>query len=419
MKILILEPFYTSFHIDLAKYLSDDIYSFVFDFGNIIYLLGSKKIYVNNHILKESYSPDDLVIAEKTKNLYSEKLKKIEGIKLKKNNLKYMARYISYLRNFLKEEKIDLVTMHNDLRWQHALSIQVCKELNLKYIVTERGIFRPNTITVDFKGVNANSSLPKNKEFYKKAKIHKKSLINYRLSKIIILKTNIKFVIFILFSKIGQVLKINCQIKNKEHSFLKYMNIFVRQQVNWRRSKNINLPRRYIFVPIQVNEDTQILVHSDFNNMQEFISKVENDVYSLDSDLSLVFKIHPMESGAVRYKFNDKSIVVDTDIARLIKDSEFVVTINSTVGLEAIQLNKVVLVLGESFFKIDGIVICSSKDSFRDDLIRIINKKIIIVDIESMNSFMEYLMYKYQVNGNLFNYNNTTMKELAKRIRES
>ena len=50
MKVLILEPFYTNFHIDLANHISDDISAFVFNYGNIVYLKGAKKIYIHKRL---------------------------------------------------------------------------------------------------------------------------------------------------------------------------------------------------------------------------------------------------------------------------------------------------------------------------------------------------------------------------------
>jgi capsular polysaccharide export protein len=149
--------------------------------------------------------------------------------------------------------------------------------------------------------------------------------------------------------------------------------------------------------------------------MQEFITKVENDFYSIDSDIGLVFKIHPMEKGIVEYKFDSRSIIVDSDTNELVKNSECVVTINSTVGFEAIREYKKVLVLGEAFFKIDGIAICSSKDSFKGDIQNVLNDKIEL-DMNAIEAFVRYLKYEYQVNGNLFNWDDETLEEIKNKI---
>ena len=415
MKILILEPFYTNLHIELANYLSDDIKALIFNIGNMVYLKDAGKTIVHKYILKAKYTQRDMKVVETTKTLYTETLRKIDGVEPSYEDFEYMAKYVSFLRGYLKNENIELVTMHNDLRWQHSLAIEVCKELGVKYLITERGIFRPDTTTIEFKGVNAYSSLPKDKEFYKKHDVVSKELKSYKVSKVTNLKVNIKFAIFILLNKIGSIFGLNSTIRNKSYSLSTYINLFIKQKFGKSNKNIVTLPKRYVFVPLQVNTDTQILIHSDFKDMQEFISKVENDFYSLESDIGLVFKIHPMEKGIIEYLFDKRSIVVDSDTNELVKNSECIVTINSTVGFEAIEKYKKVLVLGGAFFKIDGIAICSSKETFLEDLKNTLNNNNTI-DMCIIDKFVSYLKYEYQVNGNLFNWSNETFEEIKKKL---
>ena len=417
MKILILEPFYTNFHIELADYLSSDIKALIFNIGNIVYLKGADKTLAHKNILKANYTQKDMKIVESTKTLYTETLRKIDSVEPSFEDFEYMARYIAFARDYLTINKIDLVLMHNDLRWQHTLTIALCKELDIKYLITERGIFRPDTTTVDFHGVNGYSSLPKDKNFYKNYNVEIKELKSYKVSKMLNLKINIRFAFFILLNKIGDIFSLNSKIKNKSYSLSHYVNLFIKQKFSNSKQNIITLPEKYIFIPLQVNTDTQILIHSDFKDMQEFITLVENSFYSLNSDLKLVFKIHPMEKGIVNYTFDNRSIIVESDTNELIKKSEFVITINSTVGFEAIQQKKKVMVLGEAFFKIEDIAVCSSKDSLRDELQKILNDTIEL-DNEAIKSFVNYLKYEYQVNGNLFNWNDETFKDIEKKLGE-
>lgn len=411
MKILILEPFYTNFHSELAKKLSDDISTFIFNYGNIIYLNGAKKVYVHKEIENISFTNKDLKIAKNTQTLYTETLRKIENIEPSQSDFEYMAKYISYLRKYLLDNNIELVTMHNDLRWQHSLSIEICKELGVKCLITERGIIRPDTTTIEFQGVNAYSSLPKDKEFYKNYSIHEKTLRSYKVSKFTSLKVNLKFIVFIILNKIGSIFNLNTQVKNRDYSLVKFAKLFLKQKLTKKNSLDVSLPKKYLFVPLQVNTDTQLLIHSDFQDMQEFICKVEKEFYSLDTGMGLVFKRHPMEQGMVEYKFDTRSIVVNSDTNELVQNSECVITINSTVGFEAIQKYKLVIVLGEAFFKIDGIAVCSSKDSFKDDMQNVLDGNIEL-DNEAIEAFVKYLKFEYQVNGSLFNWSDETFDEI-------
>jgi capsular polysaccharide export protein len=416
VKILILEPFYSNFDIDLAKNISDDIYSLIFNYGYILYLKDSKKINAHKNIVFSDFEIKDLELAKKTKTLYTETLRKIDKKEPSINDFEYMAKYISFLRIFLKENNIEFVTMHNDLRWQHSLAIEVCKELNIKYLVMESGLFRPNTITADFKGVNAYSSISKEISFYENLEFKEMQLKDYKSTILNTQKTNIKFALFIMLNKVGDILHLNTIVKNKSYSLLNYMNLFIKQKI-YKSEKETNiLPNNFIFIPLQVNTDTQILVHSDFKNIQEFINIVEKTFYSLNNDtIKLVFKIHPMEIGIVDYKFSRNSIVSNDNANELIQKSKFVITINSTVGLEAIQEYKTVMVLGNAFYKIEELVVCSNKEIFKRDLEYLINND------KSINhslvlKFINYLKYEYQINGDLFNYDDTTFEQISKKI---
>ena len=416
MKLLLLETFYSNFEIELAKSISNDIEALVFNIGNILYLNGASKIIVHKKILKSDFSQRDIIIAKTTRTLYTETLRKIDNIEPSIEDIEYMAKYISFLRTFLINKKVEMILMHNDLRWQHSLAIKVCKELNVKYLITESGLFRPDTITIDFQGVNAYNSLPRDKEYYKDYDINKKELRSYKISKWINTKVNIKFSLFILLNKMGDILNINSKLKNKNYSLLKYIKLFIRQQISKRNNKNIMSPSKYIFVPLQVNTDSQILVHSDYKNMQEFISRVERDFYNLESDIKLIFKIHPMEKGIVEYKFDNRSITTDRDTNELIENSECVVTINSTVGLEAIKRYKKVLVLGNAFFKIDGISLSSSKETFKDDIKSALDGKV-GVDNEAIDKFVQYLKYEYQINSDLFNWDIQALNLVKEKLK--
>jgi len=417
-KILILEPFYTNFHIDLAQYISSDIETFIYNFGYCIYVNHTKNLLVSKSIKKHSYTQEDLEKVKHIKTLYTETSRKLYETEPATEAFIYMAKYLSFTRDYIRKNHIDIVMMHNDLRWQHALTIEVCNELNILYLITERGIFRPNTLTIDFKGVNGYSSLPKDKAFYKEYTPKSKEFHhNYKTGKIVHTKTNLKFILFIILNKIGDFWGWNSTVKNKNYSLTHYLHLFIRQKFfKVKATMHQTLPQRYLFIPLQLSTDTQILIHSKFKNIQEFISTVENDFYTLNNkNIKLVFKIHPMERGMVKYLFDERSMLVENGTNELIRKSEAIVIINSTVGFEAIKNYKKVIVLGEAFFKIEDIVVCSSKENFKNDLNYVLSGRI-KPDKDLIDKFVHYVQYEYQINGNLFKYDKRTFQQIKEKI---
>lgn len=423
MNILILEPNYSNFEQDLAHYVTetkiDKIYSFIFNLGLYVYLWKTQPILIHNKLKDQTCSEQDITIVLNTKTLLSEQIKKREKRSFTEQEILYQAKYVAFAKNFLKQYAIDFVFMHNDLRWQHALTIQVCQLLNIRHMVTEFGVFRPSTITVDFKGVNAYSSLPKIANFYKNYAIPNKTLKNYPTSTRKQLWIYSKFGAFLSLNLVGQLFKLNVSLKNKHYSFVNYAKLFFSQFFTKKTRLSTKIPKKYIFIPLQVNTDTQILVHSPFTDIQSFITFVEDAYFNLpafvQTEYQLVFKIHPMELGVQDYQFHPKSLVLNADTHTLIHHAALVITINSTVGFEALALYKKVLVLGEAFYKIPHLCICSHPNTLVEDILRGLQTNNEMSQ-QIVDHFIAYLKYEYQINGNVYNYDTYTLAAIKAKM---
>ncbi len=124
----------------------------------------------------------------------------------------------------------------------------------------------------------------------------------------------------------------------------------------------IPLPERYVFVPFQVQLDSQILLHSPWiQGMGQLFQVMTDAVDRSGAPVELVFKEHP--SCPRRYpdlheRARDLDRVVfasgnSTD--DLIRNALGVVTINSTVGTESMLLDRPVLALGNAVYEIPGV----------------------------------------------------------------
>lgn len=109
----------------------------------------------------------------------------------------------------------------------------------------------------------------------------------------------------------------------------------------------------YVFLPLQVTADTQIQLHSDVDNFGAIREGVE--IAKRDS-LKLIVKIHPAESdaSAIRKVLQLQQelgfSIVSLPTVPLIKHARIVLTINSTVGLEALMYGKPIKTLGRNFY---------------------------------------------------------------------
>lgn len=126
----------------------------------------------------------------------------------------------------------------------------------------------------------------------------------------------------------------------------------------------------YIFVPMQINVDTQIILNSHYiKNMEQLIQesiqlvKTYND--KNNTDLKLLVKVHPWHSfqdlldnyGYLAQKYANEAYFVETgDLEYLLYNAKAVITINSTVGIQALDMYKKVMCLGNAIYSVPELV---------------------------------------------------------------
>jgi capsular polysaccharide export protein len=168
--------------------------------------------------------------------------------------------------------------------------------------------------------------------------------------------------------------------------------------------ENIVLPERFVFLPLQVHDDSQILLYSrrfpDMPSVVRFCAE-GIDAYNRrnTAQLQLVVKEHPSDHGRIDYSeaFREFPGVVFTKLANtqlLIEKSAAVITVNSTVGIEAMLQLKPVITLGEAFYAIPGLV----RPCKGDDLAGILEASLATpADRELVEHFLYFLRYDYLV----------------------
>lgn len=112
--------------------------------------------------------------------------------------------------------------------------------------------------------------------------------------------------------------------------------------------------KQYIFFPLQVSADTQIIINSDIGLIEALQKAVD---IARKANMKLVIKPHPAESNKVAQgKILDIArknhcVICNNNTFDLIQHAYKVITINSTVGLESMILGTPVEVLADAFYK--------------------------------------------------------------------
>ncbi|MGR3468655.1 MAG: capsular polysaccharide export protein, LipB/KpsS family [Shimia sp.] len=144
------------------------------------------------------------------------------------------------------------------------------------------------------------------------------------------------------------------------------------------RTKNVAQEDRalpdapFLFVPLQVPKDSQVTVFGGWcRSMEAMLSALERAAGHLPEGWHLRVKEHPSATSSLADVIEAAGgrtggrIVLDnqTDTFAQMRASRGVVTLNSSLALQAFLMRKPVTVLGEAFFAQDGLVRVASDDA--------------------------------------------------------
>ncbi len=277
----------------------------------------------------------------------------------------FSAMYFSLIylkfRYYLKHNNPKVICIWNGHRLPEMAVRLAAKGLDIRIAYFENGLL-PNTTTMDFNGVNAFSSLPRNKEFYLEYGQGKGSLSLAATS--LVVRNDHK------------------RRKTIEHGDLES-----------------NL--KYIFVPFQVNFDSQVIINSPrVNSMDVFYETLLNTIELIeDKDIVFVIKEHPSDAKVYSELHNKhpRIIFTNNNTEDLIRNAWAIITLNSSVGIEAAMLEKKVIVLGNACYAVDGMMLSVTPEN---ELVDAINSLVVWEpDLDITRSFFSYLTNEYCLPG--------------------
>jgi capsular polysaccharide export protein len=245
----------------------------------------------------------------------------------------------------------------------------VCKQLGVKVFYFENGCL-PNTTTMDAKGMNFYNSVPREASFY-------------------------------------------AGIKEpfQEQPFVERMNPDT--------ALELALPRKYIFCPFQDWLDSQVILNSPWiKDMREFYSVIEYLASNTPGDLFFIIKKDPSckkEYKDLAERQNPRIIFANNaKTESLIKNARAILTINSTVGIEAIMFGKNVITLGNAFYAGYGLALSASNPAEALEALYIAQMR--QPNQELAQKFLSYLQNYYLISGSWKNPPAEHLKEICRRL---
>lgn len=289
-----------------------------------------------------------------------------------------VEQFAAYLQHLCITQQIDTLVCFGDNRPYHKIAKTLADTLKLNFWVFEEGYFRPDYITLEKSGVNAFSLVPKSADYFFNIQeqlatpFKPKPLASgfLRMAKLAMLYYGVAN----LFPKEykqyehHRVLKIGHYIKLWTISGIKRFYYHLHDKSFAKRVKQGEFGDFFI-VPLQVYNDSQILVHSDYEQVADFLREVLDSfqMYA-PNHLRLIIKHHPMDRGFIDYQQvideyitsnpslkNRLYYVHDVPMPVFLRHGKGMVTLNSTSGISALLHDMPVKTLGRANYDFEGL----------------------------------------------------------------
>lgn len=289
-----------------------------------------------------------------------------------------------FFDDFIVHHGVTDLILYGDCRPYHASAHKMAQLRGIQVHVVEEGYIRPDFMTLQKDGVNGNSTLPLDPQWYldqarslpaegglepQIPSTFKRRAVNTARNGLAAAVMRPIFPFYrthrpqsFLLEAAGWFKKLTRRKKDLAGA-----------RAEWAKVGD----RPYFALPLQLDSDYQIRVHSPFGNMRAALRFViKSFAQYAPEGTALVVKRHPLDSGlvawerltrrlAARYGVSDRVFyLADWDIAEVVGKSLGVVTVNSTVGTLALNAGKPVLVLGHAVYKVPGVVYRGTLDEF-------------------------------------------------------
>ena len=317
--------------------------------------------------------------------------------------------------DYVTKNKIDKILLFGDCRFYQNIAIQESQRLGIDAFVFEEGYVRPDFVTMEKWGVNNFSLIPRERKFYEQLKKEDFKYLNIKPANPSFFKMAWSASWYYIFAYLGKPFypyyEHHRELNPFKEAFYGIRNGYrkIKYKILERGKLEEIVKLKYFFVPLQTYNDFQLRVHSEFSTIEEFIEVVISSfAKNAPEDTYLVIKHHPMDRGrkdykkyilnlGKKYRLKDKLIVIyDLHLPTLLSHTLGTITINSTVGLQAMYHNSPVKVLGKAIYDIEGLTDKKDLDSFWENPKKP-NKRLFF-------KFRQYLIENTQINGSFYGY---------------
>lgn len=325
-----------------------------------------------------------------------------------------LAGWRAYLTAFLSAERVTDIVLFGDCRPYHRIAISLAAHRRVQVHVFEEGYLRPHWITVERSGVNGHSSLPRDVDLIRELAAATPPRADQPFTGSFVRRAfwDVSYNIANLF---GRPAYPGYRRHRPHHVLVEYAG-WLRRIARGRAASRfaeeevqraVTRPGGFFLVPLQLDSDYQIRVHSRFANLREFIEEVcASFANEAPPEAELLVKIHPLDNGLIdrraqvngiarRHGVADRVRCIDGGyLPTLLVNTRGVVVVNSTVGTSALEVGKPTIAMGTSIYNLPGLTFQDGIDRFWSESSP--------PDPSLFDAFRRLVAHRTQVNGGYF-----------------
>lgn len=316
---------------------------------------------------------------------------------------------------WLDQHRIDALVLFGQMRPLHLAAIAQARRLGVTVFVFEEGYLRPDWVTLEEGGVNAHSATPRDAAFYRAlpaSETPEPQPTRQRFVTTALLAMRYGWQMWAGRARYPHYVHHRCLHPWWES--VRWWRGAARQQwARWvergeaRRLAAPSRQQRYFLVPLQVSSDAQVIHHSPCASVQAFIAQVVASFAAhADAGDWLVFKHHPLDlpysdhRALLRHLAREHGLgervryVHELHLPTALRHARGVVTINSTVGLQALYHGTPVHTVGDSVYDVEGLVHGGTLEAFW--------KQPGSVDMALLHAYRAHVIAHTQINASFY-----------------
>lgn len=314
-----------------------------------------------------------------------------------------------------EQARITDLVLFGDERPVHRPAIALARQRGITVHVFEEGYLRPHWFTLERDGVNANSRLPRDPDWYRAVATDLPRHADAQASPSS-LAVRARHDMAYHLANLANPLAYPGYRTHRPYSALREYLGWGRRFVPlaWYRHRDgqaiarlLRGGERYFLLPLQLNADVQITRHSPYRDMLDVLDvTLASFARHAPHDARLVIKNHPLDTGLCHYRRHLQPMAAALGLAErvlyletghlptLLEHAAGVITVNSTVGISALLHGAPTLALGEAIYDLPGLTFQGPLDRFWQTAEP--------PDRELFTAFYDTLSHTTQVNGGLY-----------------